>query len=41
MQVLDFVSEIIQVGYVLIDRQGEVIEEYTSYVKPALFPERW
>lgn len=33
-----FISEIIQVGYVLIDEKGNVIEEYKSYIKPTLFP---
>jgi len=34
-----FVSEIIQVGYVLTDEKGKKIEEYKSYIKPTLFPE--
>lgn len=35
----NFVSEIIQIGYVLTDEFGEVIEEFSSYIKPRLFPE--
>ena len=34
-----FVSEIIQVGYVLIDSKGEEILRYSSYIKPKLFPQ--
>jgi len=34
-----FVSEIIQVGYILTDSKGEVIDQYSSYIKPTLFPE--
>lgn len=33
-----FVSEIIQVGYVLVAENGEVIETFSSYIKPSLFP---
>ena len=33
-----FVSEIIQVGYVLTDKNGNKISEYKSYIKPTLFP---
>ena len=33
-----FVSEIIQVGYVLVDTEGNTIKTYSSYVKPKLFP---
>lgn len=35
----NFVSEIIQVGYILTDESGKVIDEYKSYVKPELFPD--
>lgn len=35
----DFVSEIIQVGYILTDESGNVLEEFSSYIKPKLFPE--
>ncbi len=35
----NFISEIIQVGYVLTDEYGFVIEEFSSYIKPKLFPE--
>jgi sporulation inhibitor KapD len=35
----NFVSEIIQVGYVLTDEYGNEIEKYSSYIKPELFPE--
>ncbi len=35
----NFVSEIIQVGYVFTNPSGEIIEEYRSYIKPILFPE--
>ncbi len=34
----NFVSEIIQVGFVLTDSDGKVIEEYSSYIRPVLFP---
>ncbi len=34
----NFVSEIIQVGYSLIDSEGTIIENFSSYVKPKLFP---
>ncbi|MBI9010560.1 MAG: hypothetical protein JEZ05_11105 [Tenericutes bacterium] len=33
-----FQSEIIQVGYVLVDELGFEIERYSSYIKPKLFP---
>lgn len=33
-----FQSEIIQVGFVLTDNQGNEIERYSSYIKPKLFP---
>ncbi len=33
-----FVSEIIQVGWVLTDPKGEEVETFKTYVKPALFP---
>ncbi len=33
-----FQSEIIQVGYVLVDKLGHEIERYSSYIKPKLFP---
>jgi sporulation inhibitor KapD len=33
-----FQSEIIQVGYVLVDKNGYEIERYSSYIKPKLFP---
>jgi sporulation inhibitor KapD len=33
-----FQSEIIQVGYVLVDKHGFEIERYTSFIKPKLFP---
>lgn len=33
-----FKSEIIQVGYVLVDPLGIEVERYMSYVKPKLFP---
>ncbi|MDY0023782.1 MAG: exonuclease domain-containing protein [Candidatus Izemoplasmatales bacterium] len=35
----NFVSEIIQIGYILTDNQGNVIEEFSSYIKPELIPE--
>ena len=35
----DFISEIIQVGYVLTNEVGEIIEEFSSYIKPTLIPE--
>ncbi len=34
----NFVSEIIQVGYSLVDSEGNIIEDYSNYVKPKLFP---
>lgn len=34
-----FKSEIIQVGYVLVDKFGFEIERYSSYIKPKLHPE--
>ena len=34
-----FVSEIIQVGYILIDNKGQEILRYSSYIKPKLFPQ--
>ncbi|XMB71963.1 exonuclease domain-containing protein [Mycoplasmatota bacterium WC30] len=34
----NFVSEIIQVGYILTDNDGNEIERYSSYVKPKIFP---
>ncbi len=34
-----FVSEIIQVGFVLTDSEGNVIQKYNSYIKPKLFPQ--
>jgi len=34
-----FQSEIIQVGYVLVDKLGNEIERYSSYIKPKLFPQ--
>lgn len=33
-----FVSEIIQVGYVLTDEYGQVIDKQNAYIKPTLFP---
>ncbi|HOO44383.1 MAG TPA: 3'-5' exonuclease [Bacillota bacterium] len=33
-----FVSEIIQVGYVLTDKDGQTLESFESYVKPHLHP---
>ena len=35
----DFISEIIQVGYVLKDTRGETIKTYQSFIKPELFKE--
>jgi sporulation inhibitor KapD len=35
----NFVSEIIQIGYVLTDEFGNLIEDFSSYIKPKLFPE--
>ncbi len=35
----NFISEIIQVGYVLTDTFGKEISRYSSYVKPSFFPE--
>jgi len=35
----NFISEIIQVGYVLTDESGNKIEELSSYIKPKLVPE--
>jgi len=35
----NFQSEIIQVGYVLVDKLGNEIERYSSYIKPKLFPQ--
>ena len=35
----NFVSEIIQVGYILTDELGNKIEEFSSYIKPKLVPE--
>ncbi|MDY0138458.1 MAG: exonuclease domain-containing protein [Candidatus Izemoplasmatales bacterium] len=35
----NFISEIIQVGYVLTDEYGNEIERFSSYIKPMLFPE--
>jgi len=35
----NFVSEIIQAGYVLTDEFGNEIEKYSTYIKPELFPE--
>lgn len=34
-----FKSEIIQVGYILVDNYGNEIERYSSYFKPKLFPQ--
>ncbi|QWB99615.1 hypothetical protein KHQ88_05485 [Mycoplasmatota bacterium] len=34
----NFISEIIQVGFVLTDTFGEEIKRYQSYIKPDLFP---
>ena len=34
-----FVSEIIQIGLVLTDETGEVIERYSTFIKPKLFPQ--
>ena len=34
-----FASEIIQVGYVLIDKKGQEILRYSSYIRPKLFPQ--
>jgi len=34
-----FVSEIIQVGYVLTDQFGEIKDQFSSYIKPSIFPE--
>ncbi|MCK5731856.1 MAG: hypothetical protein KAH13_02470, partial [Tenericutes bacterium] len=34
----NFVSEIIQVGYVLTDKNNKEIERFSSYIKPKLFP---
>ncbi len=33
-----FISEIIQVGYVLVDEDGKTVKKYSSYIKPKLFP---
>jgi sporulation inhibitor KapD len=33
-----FESEIIQVGYVLVDNLGNIIEKYSNYIKPVKFP---
>lgn len=35
----NFVSEIIQAGYILTDEEGNIIEQFSSYIKPKLFPE--
>ena len=35
----EFISEIIQVGYVLKDASGETIKTYQSFIKPELFKE--
>ncbi|MGD9963736.1 MAG: exonuclease domain-containing protein [Candidatus Izemoplasmatales bacterium] len=35
----NFISEIIQVGYILTDEYGKIIEEFSSYIKPKLIPE--
>ncbi|MGD9761418.1 MAG: exonuclease domain-containing protein [Candidatus Izemoplasmatales bacterium] len=35
----NFVSEIIQIGYILTDEFGNKIEDFSSYIKPKLFPE--
>ncbi len=35
----NFISEIIQVGYVLTDDSNKVIERFSSYIKPELFPQ--
>ena len=35
----DFISEIIQVGYVLKDASGDTIKTYQSFIKPELFKE--
>ena len=35
----NFISEIIQVGYVLTDEKGKVLEEFSSYIKPQFFPQ--
>jgi len=34
----EFISEIIQVGYVLTDSLGNVLETYQAYIKPLKFP---
>ncbi len=34
----NFVSEIIQVGYILTDNEGHEIERYRNYVKPKIYP---
>lgn len=34
----EFISEIIQVGYVLTDKDGNVLETYEAYIKPSKFP---
>ncbi len=34
----NFISEIIQVGYILTDENGKIVEKFGSYVKPELFP---
>jgi len=34
-----FVSEIIQAGYILTDETGSIVEKFTTYLKPKLFPE--
>ncbi len=35
----NFVSEIIQVGYIVTDENGNKLEEFSSYIKPKLVPE--
>ncbi|MFW5889030.1 MAG: exonuclease domain-containing protein [Bacillota bacterium] len=34
----NFISEIIQVGFVLTDEFGNVIKQYNNFIKPKLFP---
>jgi sporulation inhibitor KapD len=35
----NFISEIIQAGMVLVDDQGQVLEEHTVFIRPTLFPQ--
>lgn len=34
----NFISEIIQVGFVLTDSDGDPIQKYNAFIKPSLFP---